>query len=93
VTADALKGVGVSAVFKPQGGSEVDTHVVFDTDVEAAGDRVHVAEDRRQLSCIRADVGIPTPGDVFTVDGTDYAVDGLPEDEAGDQYLIRVFVR
>jgi len=93
VTADTLSILGVSAVFKPQSGSDIDTNVVIDTDVESVGDQVHVAEDSVVLLARRADVGIPAPGDIFTVDGSDYTVDGIPDDDAGDQYLIRLIVR
>lgn len=83
----------MSAVFKPQSGAEVDTHVVLDTDVELGGVGVRSAEDIHVISAARADVGVPVTGDVFTVDGTDYTVDGYPEDDAGDEYLIKVIVR
>lgn len=85
--------LGVSAVFKPQSGSQVSTAVVLDTDVEAGGVNVRNAQDIRALSALRSDIGVPAAGDVFEIDGTDYTVDGLPEDGAGDAYLIRVIVR
>lgn len=94
-TADILEAMGVSAVYKPQGGAEVETTVVFDTGIESAGGQVSVAEGVSVLSCLRKDVGLPASGDVFTTgDGTDYTVDGYPEDEeAGDEHLVRVIVR
>lgn len=92
-TADILEELGVSAVFKPDGGNPVETRVIKDHEVELAGGHVTVAEDMIVLTCLRADVGIPAPDDVFTIDDTDHPVDHLPEDEAGDEHLIRVIVR
>jgi len=91
-TVDALRSIGVVATYRPQAGSDVDTQVVVDTDLDADGDTVRVAEDIRRLSCLRSDVGVPSAGDQFVIDGTTYTVDDLA-DEAGDAYLVRVIVR
>lgn len=89
--ADVIRSrLGEPATFKPASGSNVDTHVIRETEVEQAGSRMRLAEDRTMLSALRADVGLPAEGDVFTVDGTDYAVEALAGDDPGDAYVVQV---
>lgn len=83
---------GVDALYIPAVGSPTNTRVVVDTDVEMRGAAGRLAEDFVMLSVLRADVGIPRKGDVFDVGGKLYTVDGLPEDEIGDAYMVRVIV-
>lgn len=91
--ADILASVGVSATFKPQSGDNVATRVHRSSEVDVGAGPARSVEERSVLLCERADVGIPSVGDVFEVDETDYIVDGYPDDGAGNEYLIRVIVR
>ena len=93
VIADIFNTIGDDAIFTPAGGAPVDCKVDLVTEVDSQPHQFSTTAwaQGKTIEAILSVIGKePDRGDIFTIDGTDYTVEAVVEN---DGYCVKVVVK